>query len=161
MGTRDIEREADERAKALAKKIHEHAVLAGCKFAFGQLVTGYAHHTRSTWYSHATGNIEICFDALRGGKLSRRRVNDCKKPIDVDKIVSLLVELQGYYDRQSAQWKAEDARLQANRAALESIKPYAPSWMDMSANASGINILMRGLTDARARAIVDALKEVL
>jgi hypothetical protein len=153
-----IEEKAHVKACKIADEINAKAVAAGCNHL---LAIGYAHGTGSGYFRHYTGHIVITFEALAGGKPRRRTVNDCKHPIDVDKIVSLMVELQGYYDRQSAQWKAENARLQANRAALESIKPYAPSWMDMSANAFGINIDMRGLTAERARAIVDALKEVL
>jgi|WetSurMetagenome_2_1015567.scaffolds.fasta_scaffold1024170_1 hypothetical protein len=158
-----LKRDADERARELAKEIHDRAIAAGCKCSFGQIVYGHAHTSGSgsLWNSRETGHIEIFFDAQRGGKLSRRRVNDCKKPIDVDKIVSLLVEAQAFRDRQAASWRAESAACKAFDAVATELKATAPEWLSILGSASGINIEARGLTAERARAIVAALKWVL
>jgi len=158
-----LERDADERARALAKEIHDCAIAAGCKCDFGQIVYGRAHTTGSgsLWNSRETGHIEIFFDARRGGKLSRRRVNDCKKPIDVDKIVSLLVEAQAFRDRQAEEFRRKvQASSDADAVATE-LKATAPEWLSICGSSSGIDIEARGLTAERARAIVAALKGVL
>jgi hypothetical protein len=152
-----IEKDATERARKLAAEINEKAAAKGYKVS---KVAGGAHYTKG-FYHRPTGHVEIAFEALAGGAPRRRAVNDCKKPIDVDKIIALLVECQAFRDRQAEAWRREGAAREAASAVATELKAIAPEWLHISGSSSGVIIEARYLTAERARAIVEALKGVL
>ena len=148
---------ANERARKLADEINAKAKAAGCTHSLCR-VHGFAQMTGSTWHQRYTGHIELRFEALTVSGPRRRTVNDCKHPIDVDKIVKLLVELQGYYDRQDAERARHNAEADAVRADADKLRSDAPKWLEITSSVSGIHLHADSLTIAQARAIVDALK---
>jgi hypothetical protein len=152
----EIRNEANVRANELVDEIKAKALAAGLSDVH---VRGYAHSQGpGIFVKRYTGHIEITFEAMAGDKPRRRTVNDVKKPIDVDKIVALLVEYQAYMDERNKQWKAEFAAEDANRLTAENIRSVAPLWLTIHANASGLGIEAHGLTADRCRAIVAAIK---
>jgi len=147
---------ATARAEALANEIREKAVAAGCDASV--FVRGYAHSVGSGWAGRRyDGHIEIQFEALYGGSTRRRSLNDCKRPIDVVKIVALLVEHATHIRRQNEQLKAEMKDTAANELVASEMRELAPT-LQIRAHAAGIDIAARSLSPERARAIVAALK---
>jgi hypothetical protein len=153
-----IRDEANAKAKKIADEINAKAGITDQ----WKKATGHAYSTGFSLYSRRyTWNVKIRFEALSGGKPRRRTVNDCKNPIDVDKIAGLLVELKKYSEEQSKQWKDENARCDANARAADEIRADSPSWLTITSNANGLGIEADRLTADRVRAIVDAIKDVL
>jgi hypothetical protein len=155
MTNEQIRDEARKRVDNLVDEITEKAVAAGCSDA---RVTGYAHGKGSCFFRRYTGHVAISFTALAGGKPRKRTVNDCKKPINVDKIVALLVEHERFVEDRTKRWKEEFRVEDANQKAKDAIQAEAPAWLTITANSSGLGIQAYGLSAERARAIVDALK---
>jgi len=156
MKTNDqIRDEACKRANELADEIRRKAIAAGC--SEDVRVIGYALGVGYYFQRRYDGHVEISFEALAGGRPRRRKVNDCKKPIDVDKIVALLVEHDGYRKRQSQQWRLESDAQEANEKVAEELRALVP-WLTITARTSGLWLSVDAQTPAQARAIVDALK---
>ena len=148
---------ANDRARKLADEINDKATAAGCTSSSCR-VHGEAHMMGTMWRLRYTGHIELRFEALTVAGPRRRSVNDCKRPIDADKIVKLLVELQGYYDRQDAERAQCNAADAAWKSAADKLRVDAPKRLEITSSASGIHLHADSLTAAQARAIVDALK---
>jgi hypothetical protein len=149
--------EAEARAKAIADEINAKASAAGCTRPLCH-AHGSAHITGPTWHRRYTGHIQIFFEAIGSSGPRRRTVNDVKKPIDVDKIVGMLVEYQRYMDARDARWKEEREVADRIGKVAEELRNGSPSWLSITSSISGIHIHADSMSPAQARAIVDALR---